>query len=94
MEKDIHINSMKNEAPLQNLSDFDNKSLLIVDDDNPFRERLARAMEKKGFEVIQAEDGIRDVERSRGLGDVYKRQSLYNRQVFPVSVDLLILQLT
>ena len=37
------------------LSDFDNKSLLIVDDDNPFRERLARAMEKKGFEVFQAE---------------------------------------
>ena len=32
---------------LQNLSDFDNKSLLIVDDDNPFRERLSRAMEKK-----------------------------------------------
>ena len=25
---------------------------------------------------FQAEDGIRDVERSRGLGDVYKRQSL------------------
>ena len=24
--------------------------------------------------VFQAEDGIRDVERSRGLGDVYKRQ--------------------
>ena len=46
---------MKNEATLQNLSDFNNKSLLIVDDDNPFRERLARAMEKKGFEVIQAE---------------------------------------
>ena len=43
---------MKNEAPLQNLADFENKSLLIVDDDNPFRERLARAMEKKGFEVI------------------------------------------
>ena len=34
-------------AKLQNLSDFENKSLLIVDDDNPFRERLARAMEKK-----------------------------------------------
>ena len=27
---------------------------------------------KKDF--FQAEDGIRDVERSRGLGDVYKRQ--------------------
>ena len=25
---------------------------------------------------FQAEDGIRDVERSRGLGDVYKRQQL------------------
>ena len=24
---------------------------------------------------FQAEDGIRDVERSRGLGDVYKRQT-------------------
>ena len=33
---------------------------------------------------FQAEDGIRDVERSRGLGDVYKRQVIlmvmkYNR---------------
>ena len=55
MEKSDHIWSMKNEAPLQNLADFDNKSLLIVDDDNPFRERLARAMEKKGFAVLQAE---------------------------------------
>ena len=40
---------------LKKISDFDDKSLLLVDDDNPFRERLARAMEKKGFEVIQAE---------------------------------------
>ena len=37
------------------ITDFNDKSLLLVDDDNPFRERLARAMEKKGFEVIQAE---------------------------------------
>ena len=61
---------MKNEAPLQNLADFDNKSLLIVDDDNPFRERLARAMEKKGFEVIQAE-GVKkgiDTVRSKKPG--------------------------
>ena len=34
---------------------FKDNSLLIVDDDNPFRERLARAMEKKGFKVSQAE---------------------------------------
>ena len=39
----------------KNINDFNDKSLLIVDDDNPFRERLARAMEKKGFEVTQAE---------------------------------------
>ena len=26
--------------------------------------------------VCQAEDGIRDLVRSRGLGDVYKRQAL------------------
>ena len=40
---------------LKKLSDFEDKSLLLVDDDNPFRERLARAMEKKGFIVTQAE---------------------------------------
>ena len=39
---------------LQKITDFEDKSLLIVDDDNPFRERLARAMEKKGFFVSQA----------------------------------------
>ena len=33
---------------------------------------LSCEVEKSRF--FQAEDGIRDVERSRGLGDVYKRQ--------------------
>ena len=46
---------MINQPILQKLSDFEDKSLLIVDDDNPFRQRLARAMEKKGFTVTQAE---------------------------------------
>ena len=40
---------------LKKITEFEDKSLLIVDDDNPFRERLARAMEKKGFSVSQAE---------------------------------------
>mgnify|MGYP001163553678 CR=1 FL=1 len=35
--------------------DFTDKSLLIVDDDAPLRDRLARAMEKKGFNVVQAD---------------------------------------
>ena len=47
---------------LKKIADFDNKSLLIVDDDNPFRERLARAMEKKGFKVFQAEGVIKGIE--------------------------------
>ena len=38
-----------------NFADLKGKSLLIVDDDNPFRDRLSRAMEKKGFTVFQAE---------------------------------------
>ena len=29
------------------------------------------------FFFFQAEDGIRDLVRSRGLGDVYKRQIIY-----------------
>ena len=40
---------------LKKLTEFKDKSLLIVDDDSPFRERLSRAMEKKGFKVTQAE---------------------------------------
>jgi two-component system, response regulator RegA len=31
------------------------KTLLLVDDDAPYRQRLAQAMEKRGFRVIQAE---------------------------------------
>ena len=44
------------EKNAQKIADFADKTLLIVDDDNPLRDRLARAMEKKGFKVIQAEN--------------------------------------
>jgi len=44
------------------LTNFDDKSLLLVDDDNPFRERLARAMEKRGFIVSQAEGVKKGIE--------------------------------
>ena len=53
---------MINMAQLNNLKKLDkleDKSLLIVDDDNSFRERLARAMKKKGFDVTQAE-GVKE----------------------------------
>ena len=48
------------------IADFTDKTLLIVDDDNPLRDRLARAMEKKGFSVTQAESvksGISEVKK-------------------------------
>ena len=39
-----------------------NKSLLVVDDDLPFRERLSRSMQKKGFEVNSADSFASAVE--------------------------------
>ena len=53
---------MTNAGNLIKLSEFSDKSLLIVDDDNPFRERLARAMEKKGFEVSQVDSVKKGIE--------------------------------
>ena len=56
---------------IKNIDQFEDKSLLIVDDDNPFRERLARAMEKKGFEVSQAE-GVK-----KGLESVQNKKPAF-----------------
>ena len=49
------ITCMTGPETTKNIKNYEDKSLLIVDDDNPFRERLARAMKKKGFVVTQAE---------------------------------------
>src|SRR5678816_1969038 len=38
--------------------------------------RIIKKKKKKNFFFFQAEDGIRDAQESRGLGDVYKRQEL------------------
>ena len=59
-----HVNTAQNRFKI---SDFEDKSLLIVDDDDPLRGRLTRAMEKKGFAVIEAksvEDGIKIVKKT------------------------------
>ena len=45
---------MEEKNNLQKIANLADKSLLIVDDDNPLRDRLSRAMEKKGFIVNQA----------------------------------------
>ena len=49
------MNRLQKNIPTQlKLADFSEKSLLILDDDDPLRGRLSRAMEKKGFEVKEA----------------------------------------
>ncbi len=55
------------QTPQLNLSDFQDKSLLILDDDDPLRGRLSRAMEKKGFVVKEAKtvaEGLEIVKKS------------------------------
>ena len=47
MEKKIRTEQQKTNT--RKITVFSDKSLLIVDDDNPLRDRLARAMEKKDF---------------------------------------------
>lgn len=50
--------------PLDNIAD---RSVLIVEDDKSFLQRLAKALEQRGFEVTTAEsvsDGLMQVERS------------------------------
>ena len=56
---------------VQKVTNLADKSLLIVDDDNTFRERLSRAMEKKGFLVSQAE-GVK-----KGIECVYEKKPAF-----------------
>ena len=61
------MGAQKNYAKQLNLSDFSDKSLLILDDDDPLRGRLSRAMEKKGFQVKEAKtvsEGLQAVKNS------------------------------
>ena len=46
---------MEEKINIQKTANLADNSLLIVDDDNPLRDRLSRAMEKKGFKVSQAD---------------------------------------
>ena len=61
------LSVMKNTVGKMNIEDFADKTLLIVDDDDPFRNRLGRAMESKGFEVSLAksvEEGLISARKS------------------------------
>ncbi len=64
---DGYMRAQKKYPDQLNLSDFSDKSLLILDDDDPLRGRLTRAMEKKGFEVKEAKtvaEGLQIVKNS------------------------------
>ena len=70
MDKNFYIKKEKDTVYkmidiTKKLSDFQDRSLLIVDDDNPFRDRLARSMEKKGFTVTQAESVKSAIQKAR-----------------------------
>ncbi|MEE8334528.1 MAG: ActR/PrrA/RegA family redox response regulator transcription factor [Alphaproteobacteria bacterium] len=47
------------------------RTLLIVDDDRPFRERLAKAMERRGFIVAAAEGVTEGIEMARETPPAY-----------------------
>ena len=69
------MDSIKQTPPGLKISDFKDKTLLIVDDDDSFRNRLSRAMEKKGFEVKDAKTVV----------DAIKLAGSY-RQILPLSI--------
>ena len=70
-----HMGSIKQTSSGLKISDFEDKTLLIVDDDDSFRGRLSRAMEKKGFEVKDAKTVV----------DAIKLAGSY-RQILPLSI--------
>ena len=51
---DLNMRAADQKVNKFKIEDFEDKSLLIVDDDDPLRGRLARAMEKKGFQVKES----------------------------------------
>ncbi|HEY2445246.1 MAG TPA: ActR/PrrA/RegA family redox response regulator transcription factor [Rhizomicrobium sp.] len=55
-----------NQTPLS-----DERTLLIVEDDRPFRERLARAMEARGFSVAIAENVAQGISQARETPPAY-----------------------
>jgi two-component system response regulator RegA len=54
-------------SDIASLAGVAERTLLIVDDDKSFLQRLARAMESRGFQVVTAEavaEGLQQVERA------------------------------
>jgi two-component system, response regulator RegA len=57
----------KHALAIAELSDYPDRSLLIVEDDKPFLERLSRAMETRGFTVTACDsvaEGLSQIEKA------------------------------
>ncbi len=55
MADEPHVDDSLKSAIAAKLAGITDKSLLVMDDDAPFRNRLARALEARGFAVVAAE---------------------------------------
>lgn len=56
---------------VRSIEQFEDRTLLIVDDDEPFRVRLARAMEKRGFEVSTAPSVVSGIDNVNGSAPAF-----------------------
>ena len=65
------MKAVQSKIEMQKIADFTDKSLLIVDDDAPLRDRLARAMEKKGFKVTQAESVKQGISQAKNTSPAF-----------------------
>ena len=65
------------------ISDFEDRTLLIVDDDDPFRGRLGRAMASKGFEVTLA----KGVDEAKLIAKKIHQLSLLSTSDFWMAMD-------
>jgi two-component system, response regulator RegA len=59
------------QMPEQSATGTADRSLLIVDDDGPFRERLAKAMERRGFEVRAAGSVAEGMDMARAAAPAF-----------------------
>ena len=59
------------ESDMQQISLPEDRTLLILEDDRPFRERLARAMEARGFAVSIAENVTQGIARAKEIAPAF-----------------------
>ena len=88
--KNKKMRTEKEKTNTQKIADFTDKSLLIVDDDNPFRDRLSRAMEKKGFQVTQAESVEKGIIQAKKTPPAFIAATAVGILPYPVSITTLL----